>query len=101
MPSRKLALLPTVLLLVTQAHAVTNAVDYNVTGYDVAPDLSKYKFDPYPPLKDDKGSQFDAANVRGTRLFGYIRWLLQAVSSGRLVRQLRLERSSSEGVLGL
>jgi hypothetical protein len=70
MPSRKLALLPAV-LLVTQAHAVTNAVNYNVTGYDVAPDLSKYKFDPYPPLKDDKGNQFDAANVRGTRLFGY------------------------------
>lgn len=71
MSSSKLALLPTILFLVTQANAQTNAVDYNVTGYDVAPDLSKYKFDPYPPLKDDKGNQLDAANVRGTRLFGY------------------------------
>jgi len=71
MPSSKLALIPAILFLVTQVRAQTNVVDYNVTGYDVAPDLSKYEFDPYPPLKDDRGNQIDAANVRGTRLFGY------------------------------
>jgi hypothetical protein len=41
----------------TVRNAPVHAVDYNVTGYNVAPDLSKYKFDPYPPLKDDKGNQ--------------------------------------------
>jgi len=71
MPTSKLALVPAILFLVTQVHAQTNVVDYNVTGYDVAPDLSKYEFDPYPPLKDDQGNQIDTANVRGTRLFGY------------------------------
>ena len=46
-------------------------MNYNVTGYDVAPDLSKYEHAPYPPLKDESGNDLDVNAVRGTRLFGY------------------------------
>jgi len=54
-----------------QPRVVADTVNYNVTGYDVAPDWSKDPFPPYPPITDDRGNTIDAQNVRGTRLFGW------------------------------
>ncbi|KAH7349038.1 hypothetical protein BKA66DRAFT_600735 [Pyrenochaeta sp. MPI-SDFR-AT-0127] len=65
-----LPFLPLLLLLLGEPCVTVDPMSYNVTGYDTAPDLSKYSFDPYPSLKDESGNQIDAANVRGTRLFG-------------------------------
>ncbi|XTI88893.1 hypothetical protein V2W45_1188632, partial [Cenococcum geophilum] len=44
---------------------------FNVTGYDVGPDWENDELPPFPPLTDSEGKKIDAANLRGTRLFGY------------------------------
>ncbi|KAF1961810.1 hypothetical protein CC80DRAFT_436156 [Byssothecium circinans] len=59
------------LLSLLQPRAAADIVNYNVTGYDVAPDWSKDPFPPYPPITDDHGNAIDAQNLRGTRLFGW------------------------------
>ncbi|KAF1829867.1 hypothetical protein BDW02DRAFT_126738 [Decorospora gaudefroyi] len=71
MAFRWLSLSPYLLMLPIQFGSAADPVNYNVTGYDTAPDLSQYAFDPFPPLKDEDGNQIDAENIRGTRLFGY------------------------------
>jgi hypothetical protein len=51
--------------------AVAQVVDpYNITGFDFAPDYSKDKFPPYPPLAGPDG-RIVIENLRGTRLYGW------------------------------
>lgn len=66
------------LLLILQLFAnlchfrvLADPFSYNISGFDVGPDWSKDPFPPYPPLTDGSGKLLDAANIRGTRLFGY------------------------------
>lgn len=46
------------------AEATPNPLDY-------APDFSKDPYPPYPPVKNDDGSEISIENWRGTKLFGW------------------------------